>query len=92
MHRLLPALLLALPCSALAEVPESPAAVKAVRVFEELSFDRPIVVTHDGVHADRIYVAEQKGRIVSFEKKPGVDTTAGRSGSPGSSCIASATP
>lgn len=72
MHRL-SLLLLALPCSAFAQVPEKAAPVKAVRVFEELRFDRPIVVTHDGEHANRIYVAEQKGRVVSFEKDPDVE-------------------
>lgn len=47
--------------------------VRPVRAFENLIFDRPIVVTHAGDGSDRVFVAEQEGRIKVFSNDPDVE-------------------
>lgn len=48
------------------KVKEGPLPVKAVRAFENLVFERPIVVTHAGDGSNRVFVAEQDGVIKVF--------------------------
>jgi len=48
------------------KVKENPLPVKAVRAFENLVFERPIVVTHAGDGSSRVFVAEQDGIIKVF--------------------------
>lgn len=45
---------------------DKPLPVSAERAFENLEFDRPIVVTHAGDGTNRVFVAEQEGRIRVF--------------------------
>ncbi|MFH5806477.1 PQQ-dependent sugar dehydrogenase [Alienimonas sp. DA493] len=51
-------------------VDESPLPVKAVRAFEFLTFDRPILLTHPGDGSDRVIVVTQKGPIYQFPNDP----------------------
>ncbi len=45
--------------------PEPPRPYRAERIFEKLRFDKPVVVTSEP-SIDRLFVAEQGGRVVSF--------------------------
>ena len=54
-------------------VDESPLPIKAVRAFEFLTFDRPILLTHPGDGSDRVIVATQKGPIYQFPNDPEVE-------------------
>lgn len=56
-----------------ADVKEAPLPVTVVRAFENLIFDRPIVVTHANDGSDRIFVAEQEGRVKVFKKDEDVE-------------------
>ncbi len=56
-----------------ADVDTSPVPAKAERVFRQLRFDRPILVTHANDGSDRIFVVEQKGQIRVFPNQPDVD-------------------
>ena len=47
------------------EVKEAALPVKAVRAFENLAFDLPVVITNAGDGSQRIFVVEQKGIIRS---------------------------
>lgn len=49
--------------------------VSVERAFPELSFDRPLIVTHAGDGTDRIFVAEQKGIIRVFDNDQGAEET-----------------
>ncbi|MEM9701449.1 MAG: PQQ-dependent sugar dehydrogenase [Planctomycetota bacterium] len=55
------------------DVDVSPLPIKAVRAFEFLSFDRPILLTHPGDGTDRVIVATQKGPIVQFPNDQAVE-------------------
>ncbi len=44
--------------------------LKVVRAFPDLRLGRPIVLTWDGVHKDRLYVADQLGKIFSMPNDP----------------------
>lgn len=59
-------MLLSLSASA-ADVDVSPIGGSFQRVFRGLEVRRPIVVTHDGVHSDLIYIASQYGKIHVIE-------------------------
>ena len=54
-------------------VKEGPLPVKAVRAFENLVFERPIVVTHAGDGSNRVFVAEQDGIIKVFPNDADVE-------------------
>jgi len=41
-------------------------------VFQEIRFNKPIVITHAGDGSDRVFIAEQEGIIWHVENKPGV--------------------
>ena len=56
-----------------AGVDESPLSVKAVRAFEFLTFDRPVLLTHAGDGTDRVFVVGQKGKIFQFPNDPEVE-------------------
>ncbi len=45
------------------------------RAFSRLSFHRPIYLTHAGDGSDRVFVVEQRGRILFFENRSDVDET-----------------
>jgi glucose/arabinose dehydrogenase len=47
-------------------VDERPLAIRGERVFPEIRFRRPIVVTHAGDGTDRLFVASQLGQIQVF--------------------------
>jgi quinoprotein glucose dehydrogenase len=49
-----------------AQVKEGPLSVEAVRAFENLKFRRPIVVTHANDGSNRLFVAEQYGKVHVF--------------------------
>jgi glucose/arabinose dehydrogenase len=49
------------------ELDERPLAIQAERVFPEIRFRRPIVVTHAPDGSDRLFVASQLGEIQVFE-------------------------
>lgn len=55
------------------KVKETSLPVKAVRAFEDLIFDRPIVVTHGNDGSNRIFVAEQEGIVKVFENDADVE-------------------
>ena len=46
-----------------AEVKEEPIGVEIVRAYPNLKFRRPIEVTHAGDSSDRVFIAEQYGKI-----------------------------
>ena len=48
----------------------SPLPVRAVRAFELLTFERPILLTHAGDGSDRVFVASQLGRVYHFPNEP----------------------
>ena len=56
-----------------AGVDDSPLPVKAVRAFEFLTFDRPVLLTHAGDGSNRVFVASQKGKIFQFPNDPEVE-------------------
>ncbi len=55
------------------EFSEKPIAVEAVQAFPELKFRRPIVLTHAGDGTDRVFVAEQLGKVFVFPNDEGVE-------------------
>ncbi|QDT14521.1 PQQ-dependent sugar dehydrogenase [Alienimonas californiensis] len=55
------------------DVDTSPLPIKAVRAFEFLTFDRPILLTHPGDGSDRVIVVTQKGPIFQFPNDPDVE-------------------
>lgn len=65
--------LMAQPATAAHAVIEEPIAVSVTRAFENLIFDRPIVVTHANDGSNRVFVAEQEGIIKAFENDPDVE-------------------
>lgn len=65
--------LMAQPATAADAVIEEPIAVSVTRAFENLIFDRPIVVTHANDGSNRVFVAEQEGIIKAFENDPDVE-------------------
>lgn len=76
-HAVLATVAAAVPTFAAAadDVIEKPLAVGVTRAFENLIFDRPIVVTHANDGSNRIFVAEQEGIIKSFVKDADVEET-----------------
>ncbi len=52
---------------------EKPLPVSAARAFENLIFERPIVVTHANDGSNRVFVAEQEGIIKAFKNDPDVE-------------------
>lgn len=54
-------------------MPDTPLAVKAVRAFPELKFSRPVLLTNAGDGSNRIFVAQQQGKIFVFPNKPDVE-------------------
>lgn len=56
-----------------ADVTEKALPVSATRAFENLVFDRPIVVTHANDGSNRVFVAEQEGIIKVFPNDPDVE-------------------
>ena len=48
---------------------EETSSLKVVRAFPNLPLNRPIVLTHDGVHKDQLYVADQLGKIYRMPNK-----------------------
>ena len=55
--------------------PASPTALQAVPAYPELSFDRPLLLTHAPGDPDHVYVVEQGGRVYRFENRPDVNTS-----------------
>ncbi len=55
------------------DVKEAALPVSATRAFENLVFDRPIVVTHANDGSNRVFVAEQEGIIKVFPNDPDVE-------------------
>ena len=55
-----------------ADVDASPIAVKPVRAFANLEFDRPVALTHAGDGSRRIFVLGQKGLVWTFADDQGV--------------------
>jgi|GEM_PF-573444 len=53
-------------------VDESPLEVRIEPVFEELTFKRPIVVTHAGDGTNRLFIATQHGQIFVVPNDPSV--------------------
>jgi quinoprotein glucose dehydrogenase len=51
-------------------VDTSPMPLKVVRAFPDLSLERPIVLTWDGVHRDQLYVVNQLGKICRMKNDP----------------------
>lgn len=60
----------------LVEADDKPLAVSTERAFPNLDFDRPIVVTHAGDGSNRVFVAEQEGRIKVFRNDQDADEAA----------------
>lgn len=54
-------------------VVEEPIDVSVTRAFENLIFNRPIVVTHASDGSNRVFVAEQDGVIKAFANDPDVE-------------------
>ena len=52
---------------------EKPLPVSVARAFENLIFERPIVVTHANDGSNRVFVAEQEGIIKAFKNDPDVE-------------------
>lgn len=57
------------------EVIQKPLPVQAVRAFENLIFERPVVIAHANDGSDRIFVAEQDGIVKVFANDPEVEDT-----------------
>ncbi len=53
--------------------PDTPLDVKAMRAFPELKFSRPVLLTNAGDGTNRIFVAQQQGKIFVFPNKPDVE-------------------
>ncbi|RMG10381.1 MAG: hypothetical protein D6731_17545 [Planctomycetota bacterium] len=49
-----------------------PTSLRADNAFPNLSFQRPVFLTHAGDGTDRLFVVEQAGRILVFRNDPGV--------------------
>ena len=60
-------------CASENDVIQEPLPVQAVRAFENLIFERPIVITHANDGSDRIFVAEQDGIVKVFPNDPEVE-------------------
>ena len=54
-------------------MPDTPLDTKAVRAFPELKFVRPVLLTNAGDGSNRIFVAQQPGKIFVFPNKPDVE-------------------
>ena len=52
---------------------DTPLDVKAVRAFPELKFNRPVLLTNAGDGSNRIFVAQQPGKVFVFPNKPNVE-------------------
>lgn len=55
------------------EVLQEALPVRAVRAFENLIFERPIVITHANDGSDRVFVAEQDGIVKVIPNDPDVE-------------------
>ena len=70
-------LLFAAPCWAQQpvspEVDVTPLPVRAVRAFPELTFQRPILLTHAGDGTNRVFVASQLGKVFVFPNTADVE-------------------
>ncbi|MEZ6125178.1 MAG: hypothetical protein R3C49_18685 [Planctomycetaceae bacterium] len=66
-------LLLHVPAASAADVKQEALPVGIVRAFENLIFNRPIVVTHAGDGSGRVFVAEQEGIIRVFPNDADVE-------------------
>lgn len=55
------------------DVIQEPLPVKATRAFENLIFERPIVITHANDGSNRVFVAEQDGIVKVFPNDPEVE-------------------
>lgn len=55
------------------DVIQEPLPVQATRAFENLIFERPIVITHANDGSDRVFVAEQDGIVKVFPNDPEVE-------------------
>ena len=53
--------------------PDTPLDIKAVRAFPELKFNRPVLLTNAGDGSNRLFVAQQPGKIFVFPNKPDVE-------------------
>ncbi len=51
-------------------VDTSPLAVKPEHVYQEIEFDRPIVLTHAGDGSNRVFIASQKGKVFVLPNDP----------------------
>ena len=56
-------------------VDDSPLAVVPERAFDNLKFQRPVLLTHAGDGSNRIFVASQLSAIHVFPNDPGVEET-----------------
>ena len=54
---------------------EKPLDVEIVQVFNDIEFNRPIVVTHAGDGTDRLFIAEQTGKVHVLPNDPNVEET-----------------
>jgi len=52
----------------------SPSPLQAVDAFPNLSFSRPLFLTHPGDGTDRLFVVEQDGRVRVFDNDPATGT------------------
>lgn len=59
---------------AAAEVDTSPMPIESVRAFPNLTFERPLLLTHAGDGSDRVFVASQLGQIHVFPNDQEVST------------------
>lgn len=59
----------------LAEVKEAPLPLETVRAFPELDFRRPIVLTHAGDGSNRVFIAEQYGKVHVLPNDQSADET-----------------
>ncbi|MFO1065532.1 MAG: PQQ-dependent sugar dehydrogenase [Pirellulales bacterium] len=56
-----------------AGVDKTPLPVEVVKAFDNLVFDRPVVITHGGDGSGRLFVAGQKGQVFSFNNDSKVE-------------------
>lgn len=49
--------------------------VRLSRAFPKMTFTRPLFITHAGDKSNRLFVVEQRGRILVFENKSDVDSS-----------------
>ena len=54
-------------------MPDTPLDIKAVRAFPELKFNRPVLLTNAGDGSNRLFIAQQPGKIFVFPNKPDVE-------------------